>query len=419
MIDCLNVNSRPRLLRCALFAWFALLLGSGRAGAAPYIELPQSGLRPEHLAVVYLQGDELSERIARYYADRRGIPRRNLAGIKLSGEKTLIDPGEFAVARRALDAQLPGTIQAYALTWAQPYRVGCMGIAAAFSHGYNVQFCASDCSETRTSPYFHSSSVRPWDDFGIRPTMMLAAANFEDAQALIERGMAADGSLPYGKAFLLETSDRARSVRSAVYDEVIRNFSGLLDIEYRRSDAIANEHDILFYFTGSKFVEHLDTLKFLPGALADHLTSAGGRLTNSGQMSAMRWLEAGATASYGAAAEPCNFPQKFPNPLLVIWHYSKGATALEAYARSVSMPGQGNFIGEPLAAPYRAYRLSREHGSLRVHSPVFRQGAYRIFSVNFGVERELDLQILRRNRLYIELEPPFASRYRIERATVN
>jgi hypothetical protein len=33
-------------------------------------------------------------------------------------------------------------------------------------------------------------------------------------------------------------------------------------------------------------------------------------------------------------------------------HYLKGDTLLEAYWKSVAMPGQGLFIGEPLARPY-------------------------------------------------------------------
>jgi hypothetical protein len=33
-------------------------------------------------------------------------------------------------------------------------------------------------------------------------------------------------------------------------------------------------------------------------------------------------------------------------------HYLRGETLLEAYWKSVAMPGQGLFIGEPLARPY-------------------------------------------------------------------
>jgi uncharacterized protein (TIGR03790 family) len=70
-------------------------------------------------------------------------------------------------------------------------------------------------------------------------------------------------------------------------------------------------------------------------------------------MSALRWLEAGATGSYGTVVEPCNLPQKFPDPARVAASYLKGDTLIEAYWKSVAMPGQGIFVGEPLASPFR------------------------------------------------------------------
>jgi hypothetical protein len=117
--------------------------------------------------------------------------------------------------------------------------------------------------------------------------------------------------------------------------------------------ALMNARDVLFYFTGKDRVDGLDTLRFLPGAIADHVTSAGGQLTDSSQMSALRWLEAGATGSYGTVVEPCNLPQKFPHPAVVAAMYLRGETLIEAYWKSVAMPGQGVFVGEPLAAPFR------------------------------------------------------------------
>jgi len=51
--------------------------------------------------------------------------------------------------------------------------------------------------------------------------------------------------------------------------------------------------------------------------------------------------------------EPCNLPQKFPHPAVLARHYLRGDTLIEAYWKSVQMPGQGIFIGEPLAAPFR------------------------------------------------------------------
>jgi uncharacterized protein (TIGR03790 family) len=126
-----------------------------------------------------------------------------------------------------------------------------------------------------------------------------------------------------------------------------------LTIKRLNADAIENEKDVMVYQTGMARVAKLDTLQFLPGALADSLTSFGGDLLGSAQMSSLRWLDAGATASYGTVSEPCNYWQKFPQPSMLLAHYLRGVSAIEAYWRSVAWPAQGVFIGEPLAAPYR------------------------------------------------------------------
>ena len=149
----------------------------------------------------------------------------------------------------------------------------------------------------------------------------------------------------------METEDKSRNVRAATYPLIERVLGNELHIE-RVKGTVENRSDVLFYFIGAKQVEHLASNRFIPGAVADHLTSAGGILTGAGQMSSLRWLEAGATGSYGTVIEPCNFLQKFPNPGVFMEHYLRGETLIEAYWKSVAMPGQGLFIGEPLANPY-------------------------------------------------------------------
>jgi uncharacterized protein (TIGR03790 family) len=99
-------------------------------------------------------------------------------------------------------------------------------------------------------------------------------------------------------------------------------------------------------------VPQITSNRYRPGAIADHLTSFGGQLTSSPQMSSLRWLEAGATGSFGTVVEPCNIAAKFPAPGLVLAYSRRGDTLLEAYWRSVAMPDQGVFIGEPLARPW-------------------------------------------------------------------
>ncbi|MDB2409257.1 TIGR03790 family protein [Pseudomonadales bacterium] len=396
------------------------------AVTGPFIELPKTGLTSSDLAVVYLKGDKKSEAIARYYQKRRNIPARNIVAINLDAKKTVIGPGEFAVQKKLLDSQLDDSVQALALAWSKPYQVGCMSMSAAFTFGYNVAYCSSSCTKTRTSPYYHSMSVAPYRDFKIRPTMMLAAADVDDAITLIDRGVAADDTQPLARAFLLTTADKRRSVRNVFFDDIRKHFANIYDVQILNSNGIQNRSDILFYFTGAVSVPHLNTLTFLPGAMADHLTSAGGQLTDSSQMSAMRWLEAGATGSYGTAIEPCNFVEKFPNPLLAMRHYSYGSTILEAYWKSVYMPGQGNFIGEPLASPFNGYRLVRKKDRIEIHSPVLREGRYRVVANEESLAglntpsylqaiNNVSIQSVTPYRRHLEIKRPYHMHYKIER----
>ncbi len=182
--------------------------------------------------------------------------------------------------------------------------------------------------------------------------MALAADNIDDAKALIDREIAADGSRPTGTTYLMQTNDRHRNVRSAFYPEIEQQLGQFFPIQVIESNQLRNRCDVMFYFTGLVRVPAIETNQYRPGAVADHLTSAGGQLTNSDQMSSLDWLKAGATGSYGTVVEPCNFPQKFPHPGVLMSHYLNGDTLIEAYWKSVLMPGQGIFIGEPLARPF-------------------------------------------------------------------
>lgn len=291
-----------------------------------------------------------------YYAEQRHIPPQNVVKLRLGAPRETLDPASFERAKRALDAALPPAVQALALTWTYPYRVGCMSVTTAFAMGYGTRFCAEGCKPTAPNPYFDSASREPWRELRVRPTMLLAASNFDNAQRLIDRGRRSDGSglTAPGRAYLVVTPDRARSSRAPGFPGVRAALGDRIPVEIVQTDGLRDRYDVMFYFTGAMQVPYLDTLGFLPGALADHLTSVGGALNGTHQMSALRWLEAGATASYGTVVEPCNFPQKFPNPGLAMRHYLNGDTAVEAYWKSVVWPGQGLFIGEPLARPFAA-----------------------------------------------------------------
>jgi uncharacterized protein (TIGR03790 family) len=314
---------------------------------------PAVALGPEQLGLIVNTADPYSVEIGAHYARRRGIPPANVVFVTLPAGRDEISREEFETAKAEADARLPVTVQALALAWTTPFRVDCLSITTAFAFGFDPAFCAQGCRPTRRSPDFNSPSRAPFSDLALRPAMLLAGQSVAEGKALIDRGVAADATFPGGTAYLLSTSDRARNTRAAGY-ALLDAMKPRVRVERLDADDLRDRRDVLFYFTGLPAVAGLETLRFRPGAIADHLTSTGGVLTGHAQMSVLRWLEAGATASYGTVAEPCNFTTKFPLPALAIARYTRGETVLEAYWKSVAMPGQGVFVGEPLAAPFRA-----------------------------------------------------------------
>jgi len=323
---------------------------------APILSNIGTGIDHTNIAVIINTADPLSVSTGEYYVRARQVPASNVIRVRFASHASELPVDEFQRLRARVEGSAPPLVQAYVLTWTAPYRVGCMSITSAFAFGYDRAYCASACAPTKASAYFDSASRSPSLELGIRPAMMLAGHSLPEVKALIDRGVRSDGTNPRASAYLLITSDHPRNTRALLYPLVRSPVPDLIDIKILRQDALTERKDVMFYFTGLSSVAGLGTLEFLPGAVADHLTSVGGMLTDSTQMSALSWLNAGATGSYGTVVEPCNFPQKFPHPAIVIRRYVLGETLIEAYWKSVAWPGQGVFVGEPLATPYRAAR---------------------------------------------------------------
>jgi len=312
-----------------------------------------SALTAAQLGVVINTADPLSTALGDYYVQRRHIPAGNVSRVSFDAHRDDMPAEEFRALKARVDAQLPAGVQAYALTWTQPYRVGCMSITSAFAFGFDRGYCASGCAPTRVSAYFDSASEAPYADLHFRPAMSIAAGTVDEGRRLVDRGVRSDGSLPRGSAYLVRSGDPDRDVRLAGYADAAMVAAGRVRAQVVDGPGLRNRDDVMFYFIGAAQVPDLRSNRFLPGAVADHLTSVGGMLGDSPQMSSLRWLEAGATGSYGTVVEPCNIVAKFPDPAVLMAHYLSGETLLESYWKSVAMPGQGIFIGEPLASPYR------------------------------------------------------------------
>lgn len=151
-------------------------------------------------------------------------------------------------------------VQAYTFGRTEPHRVDCKSITTAFAAGFDVGFCAKAYAQTKSSLYFNSNSHRSWDAHGPRPAMMLSGRDINEVKNLIYHGVASD-----------HTPTQYRLSRPHVRPKPQRR---------------------IFYFTGITHVTALGSVRFVPGAIADHLISAGGGalLSGGGQMGSLQCL---------------------------------------------------------------------------------------------------------------------------------
>jgi uncharacterized protein (TIGR03790 family) len=314
-------------------------------------------LTARDIGLVINTADPYSQQVGDYYIKARHLAPAQVLRVSLPVTATL-SVREFEALSDQIQAYFGPHTQALALAWSRPYAVECNSITGALALGFNGQLCQHSCDPSRLSPYFNAPTTRPYNDLRLRPSMLLAARDVQSAMALIDRGVASDGSLGLrgglpAHAHFVITSDSVRSIRQVLFPPPTRFRDIGVDVHIDQTDALQNEQRVLLYMTGAVRVPKIETVRFLPGALADHLTSFGGNLDNSGgQMTVLSWIDVGATASYGTVSEPCAHWQKFPHPQLLLVNYLQGSTALEAYWRSVAWPQQGLFVGEPLAAPF-------------------------------------------------------------------
>ncbi len=309
------------------------------------------------IGLVINTADPYSVAVGRHYIAARRLRPSQVLRLQLP-LKTALTPEEFEGLAQRIQRHFGPTTQALALAWTVPYAVDCNAITGALALGFDADLCRNSCAASRVSRYFNAGTHRPMPDLGWRPAMLLAAPTETAAKAMIDRGVASDGSLaqqgrPPVAAMLLTTDDAARAVRRVIYPPAGLIGALGLDVQVVPAAELSRAKRVVMVSTGSVFPPLQPAPDWVPGGLGDHLTSFGGDLLGThGQGTVLEWIASGATASHGSVSEPCNHLQKFPHPQVLLGHYVQGATAIEAYWKSVAWPQQSLFVGEPLAAPF-------------------------------------------------------------------
>lgn len=357
-------------LTCCLF-----LAAAGQALAGG------SGL---NVVVVANASSSNSLQLANYYCEKRGVPPQNVLRIHWSGsrvnwtkaelENNLLAPLDAMLASRNLSNQIDFVL----LSLDIPYRVnhstgtsatsGINGTTAALFYGFKPDGCtlpncpAGIVSCNLPAP---SSNAYAGSEGIFRQTppssaasnawlvMMLTFSNLAKAKAIVDLGVASDGTFPTQTTYLAKSYDLARNVRYLGFDDAIFNarLRGNYSLKSTNTYTSANLPTLLGFLNGVQNYNFYQTA-FVPGAMADNLTSYGGLLfESSGHTGVMDFLNAGATASHGTVVEPCNYLEKFPSALNYFYQ-ARGFTIAEAYYQSLTNPFQGILVGEPLAAPF-------------------------------------------------------------------
>lgn len=327
-----------------------------------------AGGGPQNVLVIANEKSTDSLRVARYYMEKRGIPSNHLFAVRCPIAEN-ISPRDFEkLIRLPLEQFLKNTPLAPQIDYLVvcpdvPSRVNEVeGITSALFYGFKNAPPCPPCTipENTYNPYFmreraFSSRLLPANMNGTkRLVTLLRAGSVESTLALIDRSVTASEHLPNGTFYLNKSPDSARNIRHVRYGEFDFHIR-FLDPRPRIVYGSCFQHaDILGFMDGvpQYTTNFWANVTFLPGALADHMTSYAGRFPRfEAHDPAWMWLDAGAAGSYGTVNEPCNPLQKFPDPMVFFW-YARGFNLAESYWMSVANPYQGVILGDPLTAPF-------------------------------------------------------------------
>lgn len=338
-----------------------------------------------NVVVVVNQNSTNSLQLANDYCEKRGVPPQNV--FRISGwtngvtawarsdfEDYLRNPLLAMLGSSGLTNQIDYVL----LSMDIPYRVqegdSATSTTSALFYGFKTNTTPPpqtpvSCSLPDYSSNSFAFSEMPFDqakpntaDTNGFLTFMLTDDSLAGAEMVLARGLAADSSFPTQAVYLEKTSDAARNVRffsfdNAVFDSRVHGDASLVRIA---SDSTS--------FSGIRGLQTgFATLSlaggtFQPGGFGDSLTSyAGAIFDNLGQTPLLAFLNAGAVGSYGTVVEPCNYLQKFPDPLVYVYQ-RRGFNLAEAYYQSLLNPFEGLLVGEPLCAPFALPGLADWHG---------------------------------------------------------
>jgi uncharacterized protein (TIGR03790 family) len=355
----------PRLASLFLYCAFAARLWAGGSGL--------------NVVVVVNQISTNSVQLGNYYCEKRQVPPQNVLRIAWRGGNVAWQKSDFQslilnpLLTMLSTRQLTNQIDYVLLCMDFPYRVenggslttsGTNSTTSALFYGFKTDYPPQADPVTCSVPdaSFNSyagsecmfRSVAPGTSKTNFLAVMLTSSNLVSAKQVIDRAVASDGTFPTQTVYLAKSSDVFRNVRYSLFDNAVFNarLRGNCPVQRIGTDPSYSLGPVLGLQSGWGNPYVIGSTSFVPGALADNLTSWGGTLfESSGQLNILVLLDSGVAGCYGTVIEPCSYPAKFPSPQNY-FYLARGFSMAECYYQSVTYPYQGLLMGDPLAAPF-------------------------------------------------------------------
>ncbi len=376
-----------------------------------------AGGGPENVFLIVNANSDSSKTVANHYIALRQIPPNNVfyvdwrGGLESCNAKVLIDvvlrPAIAAIETRHMAAQIdylvyssdfPWRVELKPLfpeetftenfppigsltgvTYLLPYVIGPKPSPAIVMPSTNWYVPALDeqnlgqCQQLADVPSRGFRSRYRWDAEGRRAQDELTGQRYFLSVCLgvtqgrgntlaevidyLERAKTADGTRPKGTIYFMRNNDIRSQTRHACFAGVAASIQRQgVQARVLEGKIPRGANDVMGIMAGTdSFDIAAAGDKILPGAICEHLTSAGGILrSNSYQTPLSEFLRAGAAGASGTIIEPRAIQAKFPLPSLQL-HYARGCSLAEAFYQSVAGPYQLLIVGDPLCQPWATF----------------------------------------------------------------
>ncbi len=167
----------------------------------------------------------------------------------------------------------------------------------------------------------------------------------------IDRSVGADDTRPGGVFYFMNNqADPPRNVRAPQFPAVVNAIVALGGSAVILNQALpGGQLNCLGIMTGAAEPDIINTnLAFLPGAFADHLTSWAATFDIEWQTKVSEWIAKGASGSWGAVEEPCNYTGKFPHARMHLFYFQGLSLGEAAFRSAAYVPFQSLLYGDPM-----------------------------------------------------------------------